>query len=127
MQRYAETKLTIMPINSSPISIWIGLINSCHPKYKPASVIIGIDKRNENVAAVLRSKPSNNAIVMVIPERDVPGIKATDCAKPIFSASLMLISFVSLDKVDLRSAYHSSNPKIIVVIDITRVERALLS
>ena len=43
---------------------------------KAAPKIIGIDNKNENLAATGRDKPSHKPAVKVIPERDVPGIKA---------------------------------------------------
>jgi len=55
--------------------------------FKPAPKITGADSKKENLAASslfnLRPKPA----IMVMPERDTPGIKATACAKPISSAS----------------------------------------
>ena len=41
-----------------------------------ASAITGIDNKKENLTDKDLDKPINNAAVMVIPERDVPGIKA---------------------------------------------------
>ena len=47
-----------------------------------------IDNKNEKRAALSRLKPSIKPIVIVIPEREVPGIKATACARPISIAPL---------------------------------------
>jgi len=43
---------------------------------KLAARISGIESKNEKRAAALRLIPSNKAAVMVMPEREVPGIKA---------------------------------------------------
>lgn len=39
-------------------------------------------KKNENLTAAVLSKPKNSAAVIVIPDLDVPGIKAKACAHP---------------------------------------------
>ena len=41
-----------------------------------APAIAGIDNKNENRAALTRFKPIKRATVMVMPEREVPGISA---------------------------------------------------
>ena len=46
----------------------------------------GADSRNEKRAASWRAKPSARLAVIVMPERDVPGISATAWASPISSA-----------------------------------------
>ena len=43
---------------------------------------IGMASRNENRAAAGRAKPSNRAAVMVMPEREVPGTRASAWAQP---------------------------------------------
>ena len=48
--------------------------------------MIGIDIKNEKRAAALRVRPNIKPAVIVIPERDVPGISANACAKPRKSA-----------------------------------------
>lgn len=42
--------------------------------------------RNENLVALTLSTPNNSAIAIVEPEREIPGIIATACAKPINNA-----------------------------------------
>mgnify|MGYP004339963069 FL=1 len=42
----------------------------------PAPKIIGIASKNENFAASLGFKPSNVPIVIVMPDREIPGIIA---------------------------------------------------
>ena len=81
----------------------------------PAPKIIGIDNKNEKRAAASRVSPVNNAAVMVIPERDVPGINAIAWAKPIINMSLKLSSYSSLTFLPLISDHHSKAPNTIVV------------
>ena len=57
-----------------------------------AAIITGTARKNENSVATLRSKPHIMPPIMVLPEREVPGIRASICAKPTTSASLTLIS-----------------------------------
>ena len=45
--------------------------------------------RKEKRAAESLSRPRKRAIVIVIPERETPGMRARLCAKPTASASLM--------------------------------------
>lgn len=46
------------------------------PFKPPGKTIAGTDKRKEYRAAAVREKPNNAAAVIVMPEREVPGIKA---------------------------------------------------
>ena len=91
MQRYAEAKLTTIPVairsqaTGSDVSSRSFVFKSAAPK------IIGIESKNENFAATRRDKPSQSPAVKVIPEREVPGINASACAKPITNASLSRI------------------------------------
>ena len=57
-----------------------------------AANITGIAKKNENSVATWRDKPKDMPPRMVAPERETPGIKASDCANPIFTACQLLIS-----------------------------------
>ena len=43
----------------------------------PAAKTDGNESKNENRAAVSRFNPTNNPPVIVVPERDEPGINAT--------------------------------------------------
>ena len=49
----------------------------------PAAPMAGIPSRNEKRAAASRVRPRNIAAVMVVPDRDEPGISATACASPM--------------------------------------------
>ena len=60
--------------------------------YSPDSTTAGIDSRNENRAAASRVSPRNSPAVIVVPDRDAPGISASACAVPTTTASVVLIS-----------------------------------
>ena len=47
-----------------------------------APIIAGVPIKNENRADCSRFRPIDRAAVIVMPERETPGIKATDWAKP---------------------------------------------
>ena len=64
----------------------------------------------EKRAAALRSSPSARAMVMVTPEREVPGISASACAQPISRAWCQSIEYSSLSRRPKRSASHMSSP-----------------
>ena len=51
-----------------------------------AARIVGIDISMEKRAAPVREKPKPLAAVIVMPERLVPGIRASTCARPIIKA-----------------------------------------
>ena len=50
--------------------------------------MVGIARKKENSAAVLRDRPKMTPPMMVAPEREVPGIIASAWAKPTLSASV---------------------------------------
>ena len=74
-----ELSMAAMIISAENISL-DGI--SCIPN-TPAPVITGIDNKNENFADSLGENPNNKERVMVIPERDIPGIIASACPRPI--------------------------------------------
>ena len=49
----------------------------------PAPAMTGIDNKNENFADFLGENPKYKEIAMVIPDRDIPGIIANACPRPI--------------------------------------------
>ena len=57
------------------------------PCSRTAPSMIGTSRKNEKRAAESRSRPRNRPAVIVIPERETPGISARLCAAPIASAS----------------------------------------
>ncbi len=52
--------------------------------------------KKEKRAASERFRPTNNPPVIVVPEREAPGISAKDCAMPMMSVSLIVKSLISL-------------------------------
>ena len=71
----------------------------------PAPKIAGMLSKNEKRAALSRVSPKAKAAVMVVPERDEPGIRATAWARPMSRASLTVIVAV----VRLNEARRSTN------------------
>ena len=61
---------------------------------------------------------------MVIPEREVPGISAMHCARPINIAAGKVSAFCCCGR---ESAYQSTRPKTKVVVAMTVIERRVLS
>jgi len=59
------------------VVITAGLAIICGTLTIAAPKIIGADSRKENLAAPSLVSPRNNPVVMVIPERDTPGIMAS--------------------------------------------------
>ena len=57
---------------------------------REAPIIMGTDKIKEYVAACFRSNPLPKAIIIIEPEREMPGMMAKACARPINSASVKL-------------------------------------
>lgn len=79
----------------------------------PAPATAGIASKNEKRAAALRSRPANKPAVIVIPERDVPGINAITCATPIIAAFPKLIFSILAICPLILSLYKSAIHKII--------------
>jgi len=63
----------------------------CHKAYKTAKQIAGIDKSIEKRALSVLDNPSIRAQVIVVPERDDPGISEKTCAQPIKKACFKVI------------------------------------
>ena len=85
----------------------------------PGSRMAGIESRNENLAAADRLSPSNSPAVMVIPERDVPGIRASACAQPMMMMSLNVRLCSSRVRFPFASDHHSAKPNKMVVVAMT--------
>lgn len=74
----------------------ISIANSAHEKTKPnltslnrlAPIIVGMARKNENSAAAFLDTPISSAPAIVAPEREVPGIMASDWNNPIRKAVL---------------------------------------
>ncbi len=71
----------------------------------------GTASRKEKRAAASRVSPSVRAIVIVTPEREVPGISASACAQPIRIASRQPTEYSSRAARPKRSAIHMRAPK----------------
>src|SRR6185369_1061482 len=65
----------------------------------PAAPVIGILKKNENLAAASRDNPEKSPAVIVIPERLVPGAKAMGWAQPIIKACFQVTFSKSFKEV----------------------------
>lgn len=75
-----------MPIPSSIQSTELVIFNTSKKVKKAAPEIVGMASRKENRELAVRENPSNSAHVIVIPERDVPGMSANTWAKPMTNA-----------------------------------------
>ena len=98
----------------------------------PAPAVIGMPSRNEKRAAVARSRPPKSAVVIVIPERDVPGTSASAWAQPITSPwpqpTRSSGSPAPRDgSAARRSATHSTTAHTAVDTAMTSVERSRVS
>jgi hypothetical protein len=87
MQSQAETPETSVPTPSTSQSTGSGPPASFAVSSAPASAITGMDSRNEKRDAPSRLMPANSAAVIVMPEREVPGISASACAKAMKATS----------------------------------------
>ena len=99
------------------ISISLPTCIKVEASYRAAANIIGTDIKNENFTAVLRSSPNISPAVIVIPERDAPGINANICNNPIINASFLLMEFNERCRFPTTSDSHNNKPKKIVEIN----------
>ena len=76
----------------------------------PTSSPMGTESRKLKRAALARSRPSPSAAVIVTPEREVPGTRASACAQPISSPSRRPIAGRPRRRAPKRSAAPSSRP-----------------
>ena len=100
----------ITPLKAFVISLILPFLNNSNATNKPAPAIVGIDNNIENFAASLRSSPRILPMVMVMPERLVPGIKAKHCAQPINIASFTFIEEVFRSVFPYLSAKYNIMP-----------------
>ena len=80
------------------------------PLNTTAANVIGTSSRNENRAAESRSRPRKPPAVIVIPERETPGMSARLCARPTATPCFSVRSSIDL-VIGRRSAQPSSPPK----------------
>jgi hypothetical protein len=76
----------------------------CGSLTKAAPKIMGVDNKNENLAAPSLVIPIHNPVVIVTPERETPGIMASAWEIPITRLVPNVIVFISLFLALLRSA-----------------------
>ena len=74
--KYEVIKATTNPIKRRVQSTWLVSFTKSKVFNKVASAITGIDKRNAYFIERALERPISKAAVIVMPERDVPGIKA---------------------------------------------------
>lgn len=123
MQRYAATNEVIVAIAIETQSTGsAALIRSVNVRVV-AATIVGIARRKENRAAATRENPKHRAQVMVMPEREVPGINASTCATPISIAYDAVRLESCLVRWPKRSANNSSNPKRRVDVPMSITDR----
>src|SRR6185436_16416828 len=77
--RKAITKPTAMTSTRAPVSEWRASIRSC----TKAAAMVGMARKNENSAAVVRSSPMTRPPTIVPPDRDTPGTSASAWQKPM--------------------------------------------
>ena len=66
-----------MPVAIAIIGHWVSLVpNSCSACQPPLNAMMGMDNRKENFAEDDGESPISSAAVIVMPEREVPGINA---------------------------------------------------
>lgn len=80
-----KTEDTIIPRKYNPKSALPESVNAPNCR-TTAPKIAGIDIKNENSKAIAGLSPNNNAAVIVVPEREIPGIIAKTCAHPTIKA-----------------------------------------
>ncbi len=83
-----------------------------------APKMIGVDNKNENLAAPSLVTPINNPAVIVIPERETPGIIASAWDIPMNILVPKVILFISVFLALLRSAQYRRMP---ININITAI------
>ena len=80
-------------LNNQILPIQFKYLNDSNNCSNPLARTAGMLSKKENLAAESLFNPENNPPVIVVPERDAPGIKANACAIPIKIESLIEISF----------------------------------
>jgi len=73
---------------------------------RPAATRAGMARMNVSRVVATRSRSRNRPALMVAPERDTPGIRATHCTKPMITASFRLSEDSGRSRLPTRSAIH---------------------
>ncbi len=93
---------------------------------RPAPAIAGMARRKEKRAAAVLERPARRPPVMVMPERDVPGMRASICMQPMAIALVQvrvsMFSVVFLDEANL-SAAQSAIPQTMRPVAMASGER----
>ena len=83
MARYPETSAAATPhryIGTSAQLIPAEIAFTSERRFAPSTA--GMERKNENLTANVRSNPRSIPAEIVVPERDKPGTTAIICARP---------------------------------------------
>ena len=86
----ATTPIMKLTSTIDGLAIMRGILTRAAPK------IIGVDNKKENLAALDLVSPSKSPAVMVMPDRETPGIIASICARPISTLVFKVIPLTSI-------------------------------
>src|SRR3954454_24382724 len=86
---------------------------------RPLRMTAGIESRNEERAADVRSRPRKRPPVIVAPERETPGTSAQACAKPIRIPSRIVSDSMPRLRFETCSAHRSTRPRAISAVPIS--------
>src|SRR5579871_2624742 len=81
--RYAATPAAIPPATAWTSTTWAWGAKSLGISSSAAAKITGVARRNENRAACSWSRSKSNPATIEMPDREIPGSSANDCATPI--------------------------------------------
>ncbi len=118
-----ETSMPIVKfiVIRDELEIAYGSFTTAAPK------MIGVDNKNENLAAPSLVTPINNPVVIVIPERETPGTIASVWDIPMNRLVPKVMSVISIFLALLRSAQYRKIPIIINIMAIRIGDLNILS
>src|SRR5271169_4531064 len=85
---------TMTPITKSPV-IRDGWARRCGTFTRAAPRMMGVERRKENLAALSRVRPEASPVVMVIAQRETPGITAGAWEMPMARLVPRVIVFLA--------------------------------
>ena len=88
---------------------------------------MGVDNKNENLAAPSLVTPASNPVVMVIPERETPGMIASAWDIPMSILVQKVMPFISIFLALLRSAQYRKMPMTINIAAIRTGDLKIVS
>ncbi len=94
---------------------------------RPAPAMIGTESRKEKRAASRRSNPNAKAVVIVMPDRETPGMSAKPWLRPIAKAVCQERSGIFLSPLQSLSAKARTTPRRIKAHAINRGDRKTVS